>query len=629
MDNEMTATAAWALLYFDLDSDATEAQVKQTYAARLKRIDRATDVEGFQTLRHAYEDALAYARAQREAAAATAPAPTADAGARPLESAAAATGTETALEPEKNTEKEEQQEEREQEQEQEQEQAHPASPAPAEMPTQRATPPRSDDFFPDFAAQFQALYLFDFADAVNLLRNFRRRRELSSLAARDALQHRLIRALGTRELGRHSALLFFAAVEVFGWDRNFPPAGPTPEDADAWQRVDRWIDAACVLGPEEHRLWRSFAAPPNAETLYENLGDSEPVDWTLPLHSLCCEPDEVHEWQRLDLLRWHELSSARPAPSSPQPSARNREAVANRRRPLRWWDRLYALLFSWKVMAPLIIVLGVVGALWAEERKMESDLGACTQHFQQASLAHFKGLTLAQVDILRQCVRGRYQPTCEETVELGRLEALALILADRRVELNDFGLSTMLDRWTIALFPAEDPVPIAYRGTACSSGYADFVTRGAWLRLGDERLARQVTAEAARCWAGEKQKGLDPAGVWRDSWAYELLSRTDVWQDVAQAHQGESGTAGVRIPLKSLLTRDPRLSLLEAGGPLPTTASCRSERAAVPQGLTTQAPLAPPLSSDTAAASAAATDRIAAAVKILEQAREQKNRSAP
>ena len=48
-----------------LDERATEADVKAAYAARLKRLDRARDPQGFQALRGHYEAAIAHLREGR------------------------------------------------------------------------------------------------------------------------------------------------------------------------------------------------------------------------------------------------------------------------------------------------------------------------------------------------------------------------------------------------------------------------------------------------------------------------------------------------------------------------------------------------------------------------------------
>ncbi len=549
----------------------------------------------------------------------------------------------------------------------------------ADQDLQAATSASPDDFFPDFAASWQQLSLLDLAAAVKLLRSIQKRPALSSLEAREAFQRRLIRALAHRELGRHSALLFFAALEVFGWDRHFPPARNHTGDAHAWQQVNRWIDAACTLGPEEHRMWRSFATAPNRETLDRNLGDTEPLDWSMPLHSLCCGPDEVQEWQRLDLLRWHELSSAsasgtasappsghapRPAASPVPPVPPVRSSPSGRRsgkqqwRSLSWSDRLYAVISNWKIMAPFLLFLGIGASLWGDERKKLEYLEVCTQQFQKAALAGFKGLTISDLEELQQCTYSRYRPTCAEKAALDRLDVVADVLKDTTSGVRGFSLQGLRPEQLITLFPADDPVTMAYTGQACTSEFTDFVARGGWLRLGDETLARRVTAEAARCWTVQKQQGENPAAYWRDPWALQLLSRTDVWQDVAkdtssevaqdivQAERREprpatptataaaTATAGIRIPLTSLMARDPRMAQLDKGGSLPTKAACPSDRVPAIEPLRlVQEPSARPSPAPLRAVpppeAASAAEAIAKAVKIMEQERLKKSPGAP
>lgn len=57
--------APWFFSFLDLPADADERSIKRAYAARLKRIDQASDLEGFARLRQAYEGALGWCARQQ------------------------------------------------------------------------------------------------------------------------------------------------------------------------------------------------------------------------------------------------------------------------------------------------------------------------------------------------------------------------------------------------------------------------------------------------------------------------------------------------------------------------------------------------------------------------------------
>ncbi|WP_049621042.1 hypothetical protein [Frateuria defendens] len=65
--------ALWFLQYLGLSEEADERSIKRAYAARLKRIDPSTDLDGFARLRQAYEQALSWRTARPSGADVLAP----------------------------------------------------------------------------------------------------------------------------------------------------------------------------------------------------------------------------------------------------------------------------------------------------------------------------------------------------------------------------------------------------------------------------------------------------------------------------------------------------------------------------------------------------------------------------
>ncbi|UXH76648.1 hypothetical protein [Roseateles amylovorans] len=609
-------------LYFfalGLDEHATEADIKTAYATRLKRIDRAKDPEGFQSLRQNYEAALAHVREGRgfvhldEAdltgrptwATQEAPEPSLDAPAGESQ------------DPSRNGAHDEP---RGEPQSPSQRDSEPAShgdsradvaaepsgrpaagpseeppqqptPAPASVPAPapRRAPPIEPPVDPATAAAqaFDALAqalarlnLQDLHTAIRRLSETLAQPSLASLAAGEAFQQRVVRALLDRELGRYSALLFFAAVETFRWDQK-PVVAWDLTDIQS-SRLRRWIDAAVALGPGERSSWLWLSEEPRS-ALLNYLGAGPNFDWTSPLEEICCERGERDHWRAL----WRFQAESIPALGDPPAPS-----------PVGWraWLRWLASRDAWLIGLPLIVFALVIVPLgrWGQHRQLNQQEISCHTKLGEAQSAGWQGLSPWDIEALQTCSRDHPPPRCDDRESLRRLVTIAQVLkqSSHGAELEE---TYFLSGSSGLQLDPGDGTLVNAGADRCGDTFGSLIESGGWLRLGHVPTAQAITRQAAHCvmaaHALPPEKARLQRNAWvRDTWALKLLSRTDAWRE-AQHPGGLDGAPPPEVKVSSLVSTDP---LLLQPGPLPNEkawpACSNAIPRAVPQAAASAAP---------------------------------------
>ncbi len=598
-----------------LDEHATESDIKSAYASRLKRIDRAADPEGFQTLRRHYEAAIAHVREGRgfinledltlasvdeesDFAGDEAPAPESEA------EVASASESDSGSEREPPADSPGPQSSHAGDEERP-DIAPPPSPEPSAAPSIDVEPdakptasPRPaverlihpDDaarkVFDDLAEEITALNLQDLNGAQRLLSGALAHPLLASLSASEAFQGLVTEALLDRRCGRHSALLFFAATEVFRWHHGGQLSHRLSQ-AQQWT-MQRWIDAAAALGAGERSSWLWLSEAPRVGLL-NYVGAGAEFDWTSPLEEVCCEPEERNHWRALWRFQAESLHTLPEAP-----------ATASRSVGWRAWLRWFASRDAWMVAVPLMVFALVIVPLgrWGQHRQINARELACQNTLAAAQRVGWHGVDVQDVDNLKNCAAEFPPPRCDDREQLRRLVAISEVL---RQSSNGAAQRTSF-YYLLGMRAALDPgdgTLLGVKSDACGTGFASLMESGGWLRLGHVPTAEAITAQAARCVMAAHSKPADRAlredDPWtRDTWVIKLLSRTDAWQK-AQHPSGLEGAPPPEVKLSSLVSTDPSLQTRTefanekkwpscTNGPSPATTTPRSSDGASAPG---------------------------------------------
>lgn len=538
-----------------LDERATEADVKAAYAARLKRLDRARDPQGFQALRGHYEAAIAHLREGRgfHEIEIQDGDPTDDDAPEeaPDEASDEARGHAPSDVPDEAP-------------------ASAPSPSPAPAPAApadpRPRPPPQPDLevdpervagvaYEDVLAAFWRVDARALAAAVGLLRNALASPALASLAVREAFERRVVGALLSRCLRRRSGLLLFAAIEAFRWSERQPllPAGG--DEAG----LHRWIDAALLLDERTRTIWLWLAEEPRP-ALIDAVPLHREFDWNSAVREICCQPGE--------LGRWHALAVGEPAAPAPQeaPPPRLGDPPPPSRTTWREWLQWLRSPAFLLLIAPLLTAGLVMSLLWmrGEVPNAPKPL-SCADRFAAASQAHWKALSIGQIELLNRCAHEAPPPKCQDREHLKRLTRLAVLIVSSR-DGGSADMTYFFGKDEVVLDP-EDGLLVATRGEPCDRAAWELYRQGGWLRMGHGPTAEAIVRRAAVCtqMAGPTRGDAAPsmlslASEWSaDDWAFKLLSRTDAWQ-VATHPNGLAGLPPAPIKLDSLVTTDPKLT---------------------------------------------------------------------
>ena len=185
--------------------------------------------------------------------------------------------------------------------------------------------------------------------------------------------------------------------------------------------------------------------------------------------------------------------------------------------------------------------------------------------FAAASQAHWKALSIGQIELLNRCAHEAPPPKCQDREHLKRLTRLAVLIVSSR-DGGSADMTYFFGKDEVVLDP-EDGLLVATRGEPCDRAAWELYRQGSWLRMGHGPTAEAIVRRAAVCtqMAGPTRGDAAPsmlslASEWSaDDWAFKLLSRTDAWQ-VATHPNGLAGLPPAPIKLDSLVTTDPKLT---------------------------------------------------------------------
>ncbi|MDN3545207.1 J domain-containing protein [Kinneretia asaccharophila] len=494
----------------ELTPQADEAEVKRAYAQRLKQINRQADPQRFQELRAHYEAALAHVREGRGFVMVDeAPEPLAEAQQAPV--APVAPGGD----------------------------APPAEPAPAPeillSPLSPLSPrEQAQQVFDAMAAEFCHLSLLELPPAKSVLSKWLRSPELVSLEAGEHFRGLLQEAICERRLGRHTALLLFAAMEVLGWQDAQTLVQP---DSAAYWRLQTVLDGALSLSYEHQRLWRWLAQAPNGDVLSYMPAVEQDFDWDNPVQQLCCEPGELEAWQR--------LGSAH-TPLDVLPSSRPRPQLG-------FLEKLNFHRSLWLCMSLMMLCIWGGDSLvrgYAARKNSVGEQQACTATMARAATARWRNISAAEIGRLEQCAVKSPPERCEDRERLRTLSALGRALSG--------GDEHYVRRPAEVIFNTTQGLLYEVKG-GCPSLAAEALRQDWWLKMDHLPSARHLVKQVANC-------ASDGFFESRDSWEHDylalrLLQLTDAWQSVQprSGGQAKSSSEAPVLKLEQLLSRSPLL----------------------------------------------------------------------
>ncbi|PTT90737.1 hypothetical protein DBR42_05290, partial [Pelomonas sp. HMWF004] len=394
--------------------------------------------------------------------------------------------------------------------------------------------------FDTLAVELCRLWPLELPQARSLLERCLRAPGLISLEAGEHFRHLIQQAICDRRLGRHTALLLFAAIEVLHWR---DPHTLVDAGSLASQRLQGMLDIVLILSHEHQHLWRWLALEPNGNLLSYMPLVNESFDWDSPLHTLCCEAGELAKWRGLIAFGSVHRPLDTPTPQPPKPG---------------FWRRLWGhrdflflpavLLFLFVVVAPWMSQVG-------KEQRTKA-LADCNAQIANAVMGGWRQIVASQIGPLEQCAIESPPPRCEDREHLRALSTLARVLDGRETTALELGpyrsQQVMFNPPSGLLFEV---------GGSCEERANATLDSAWWLKLDHLPSARKLVGQLARCAAEGK---LSNRGDWRgEPWALRLLALTDAWHDALPASERSAQEPVVK--LESLLTRS---ALLQTPQPL-------------------------------------------------------------
>jgi hypothetical protein len=504
------------LARLQLDSSATERDVKKAYARELKLIDPATQPQAFADLRQAYEGALAQARFTAQFAGSHEIFEQADGegASQPGGDGEETEGDMRANQPADVMEARPHTEE-------EPLPAQAPEPGVAQGPAQSQAPEPQPDSAPmelpshlpfDSFAETLAFSPSDLPAAQAALRRWLAQDELMLMAAREAFELELMEALASRRFGPRTGAMFLAASDAFYWDsgrhRQLERMGPVGG------YISTLLYEMAVLDAPTQKRWLALTGTPDPKKALTLLKDAERMESLSPALARLFFVDGHIE-------AWHQ--------------ARNHAPILLR------GSRRFATLFKTSatlrgalLLLLVPIVVGIMAAVLSVAQKSEATRASalCDSQFASAMARNWKDTPLSDITQLENCARGVPPSLCSDRAAFQDVLGMAKSVRGSRYYSYDvYGMQVSLSDGRRF-------------GSSASTGCSDilnFAASASWLNQGDEKAARQLIADVARCSAIDGNRIESPALL-------TLLAQTDAWPAPS------SGRSGKPIALSSLVT---------------------------------------------------------------------------
>jgi hypothetical protein len=487
-----------------LDSSATERDVKRAYARELKLIDPATQQQAFADLRQAYEGALAQVRFTAQFAGDSAVFGQTDGEGSSRQEpengeAPADMASDVGEEPRP---------------------AQPPEPDPAQGPAQSQAPapgpsprelPRHLPF--DSFVETLTFSSSDLPAAQATLRRWLAQDELMLMAAREAFELELMEALASRRFGPRTAVMFLAASQAFYWDSGRHSQLERMGHVGAY--ISSLLYEMAVLDARSQQRWLALTETPDRKKALTLLKDAERMESLSPmLARLFFAEGHIEAWQQ----------------------ARD-DAPVLQRSSNRFVTlfRTSATLRGALLLLSVPVVLGIMALALSVAQVKEATRAStlCDGYFASAMARGWKDMPLDEVDRLGSCTRGIPPLLCSDRAAM--LEVLTIAQSVRGSQshyyyIRDGMLVNLSDG---RRFGAAVPV-------SCPA-VRSFAASASWLDQGDEKAARQLVADIAQCPVVKGYEIQSPALL-------KLLAQTDAWP------APPTGRNGKTVALSSLIT---------------------------------------------------------------------------
>ena len=337
----------------------------------------------------------------------------------------------------------------------------------------------------------------DFPAAVRSLNGILGRANLLMMVDRERFEQLLARAISERTFGARTAVVFLASAQIFSW-----------EDADtsrldqigvAGRRLWQLLTELVLLGPATRQRWLLLTEEPNPKTALQLIKANERPESISPVLASLFFPDgHIKAWNfartKAPLLSRFRVAA---------PAAFNKNSVA-----------LRGLFFLLLVISSLVIMYQVLSNVQLKEGRQAQV--SCDQAYGHAITANWKGLSIAQTEVLNSCASTIPPLLCaDRDLLIG-----AVAHAERLLNQDHLFTSSFFREKNIRI-DLPDGMRFTVDKTMDCAGLWTFAQRGNWLGEGDEGAARQLIAQLSICPVARNES---PA-------LKELLSKTDAWPD--------------------------------------------------------------------------------------------------